>query len=300
MKPFDLSTAQVQVFDTETLRRALGIASKKASVTQETAHHFSEMLDHILYDVSIIQPEEAVRLAPRWAVEGVILVVPPSGQGLLHLLDTVDEFFDYRGARATALVVASPGCSALGAAAFARNVADATGETVAAVLPRYDAGDVASEALGGLMRVAAKTPLGGLIRAAFTGKRRAPKAQGLSDSHDTDIIQALLTDHRVGFDLIVGHHRGNAVLAHALNRLNATTPRQTERVGARTSIVTFGTPAALPVAFDHVVRIVGEHDWRNADMPTDLVVRGAGHHTNRALRGHVPVTATLKHALGIA
>ncbi|GFZ98087.1 hypothetical protein GCM10011497_30990 [Elstera cyanobacteriorum] len=300
MKPFDLSTAQVQVFDTETLRQTLDIGQKKRAATQETAHHFSELLDHLLYDINNIQPEEAVRLAPRWAVEGVILIVPPSGQGLLQILDTVDEFFEYRGHRATSLVIASPGCSALGAAAFARNVADATGETVAAVLPRYDAGDVASEALGGLMRVAAKTPLGGLIRAAFTGKRRAPKAQGLTDSHDTDIIQALLTDHRVSFDLIVGHHRGNAVLAHALTRLNGSVPRQTERVGARTSVVTFGTPAALPVAFDHVVRVIGEHDWRNAEMPVDVVVPGAGHHTNRALRGAVPVTATLKHVLGIA
>ena len=71
-------------------------------------------------------------------------------------------------------------------------------------------------------------------------------------------------------------------------------------VGARTSVVTFGTPAALPVAFDHVVRVIGEHDWRNAEMPVDVVVPGAGHHTNRALRGAVPVTATLKHVLGIA
>lgn len=300
MKPFDLSTAPVQVFDTETLRNRLQISRPKRTTMQETAHHFSEMIDHLLYDVGNVMPEEAIRLAPRWAVEGIILIVPPTGKGLLHLHDTIDEFFDYRGERATSLVVASPGCSALGAAAFARNIANATGEPVAAVLPRYAIGDVATEALGGLMQIAAKTPLGGLLRAAFTGRRRAPKPETLESSHDTAMIQALLTDYRMSFDLIVGHHKGNAVLAHALSAMNARSPRQTERVGMTTSVVTFGTPAALPLPFDHVVRVIGEHDRHAAPGLADHIVSGAGHHTNSALRGHLPVTQTLKTVLGIA
>lgn len=50
---------------------------------------------------------------------------------------------------ANALAIAGVGSSALGAAAFARNVADGLGEPVAAVVSGYGLADVLTEALGG-------------------------------------------------------------------------------------------------------------------------------------------------------
>ena len=75
--------------------------------------------------------------------------MPPTGAGSLVLCGTVDDFADAGGSEIRTLVVAGVGSSALGAAAFARNVADACGTPVAAVVSGYGLADLLTEALGG-------------------------------------------------------------------------------------------------------------------------------------------------------
>ena len=115
----------------------------------ESFRRRNAILDGIFYDIGKVTREEALTIAPWLAREGAILVVPPTGAGSLVLCGTVDDFFAAGGPGIRILVVAGVGSSALGAAAFARNVADAFGTPVAAVVSGYGLADLLTEALGG-------------------------------------------------------------------------------------------------------------------------------------------------------
>jgi hypothetical protein len=107
------------------------------------------LLDALFYDIGVVSQEEASAISPWLAAEGAILIVPPSGAGSLILCPSLDDFVSAGGEDVRVLAVAGVGSSALGSAAFARNVADATGTKVAAVVSGYGLADVAAEALGG-------------------------------------------------------------------------------------------------------------------------------------------------------
>ena len=107
------------------------------------------VLDAIFYDLKVIHPQEAAALAPWLAREGALLIVPPSGAGMLRMCLDIDDFAGAGGAGTRILAVAGVGSSALGTAAFARNVADAFGEPVAAVVSGYGLADLLTEAAGG-------------------------------------------------------------------------------------------------------------------------------------------------------
>ena len=77
-------------------------------------------------------------------------IVPPSGAGPLKLCLSIDQFAEFGGREVSAIAVADVGSSALGSAAFARNVADAIGRPVAAVVSGYG-WPTATEALGGFV-----------------------------------------------------------------------------------------------------------------------------------------------------
>ncbi|UGX94288.1 hypothetical protein G6321_00053645 [Bradyrhizobium barranii subsp. barranii] len=87
--------------------------------------------------------------APWLAREGAILIVPRPAAVRSKLCGTVDEFAAAGGPNIHILAVAGGGTSALGSAAFARNVADAFETTVAAVVSGYGLSDLLTEALGG-------------------------------------------------------------------------------------------------------------------------------------------------------
>src|SRR5215213_284794 len=118
------------------------------AVALSTLQRRNAALDSVFYDVGVITPEETPDLAFWLAREGAIVAVPPSGQGRLRLFLTPEEFYRDGGAVA-ALTVAGVGSSALGAAGFARNVADSLNKPVAAVVSGYGLADVLTEALGG-------------------------------------------------------------------------------------------------------------------------------------------------------
>ncbi|WP_271025207.1 hypothetical protein [Rhizobium sp. RCAM05973] len=107
-------------------------------------------LDALFYDIKVITPEEAVYISDSLAAEGAIMIVPPSGGAAITLCETVSEFVLRGGDKVRALAVAGIGGSALGAAAFARNVADAIQGPVAVVVSGYGIADVITEAFGGL------------------------------------------------------------------------------------------------------------------------------------------------------
>ena len=187
------------------------------------------LLDALFYDVGVVGREEAARISPWLAAEGAILIVPPSGDGQLTLCRSIDDFHAAGGDAVRTIAVAGVGSSALGSAAFARNVADATGENVAAVVSGYGLADIATEALGGFFWFGALNSLRhlfeGLDRATEPDRTAELSLQSRStgsptrESRDTRTVLALLNDRRLRFDLLIGHSKGNLVLSEALYAL---------------------------------------------------------------------------------
>ena len=97
------------------------------AVALEGLRRRNAVLDGMFYDISVVTESEAAAIAPWLAAEGAILIVPPSGAGDLALCPSAEDFVACGGAAVHALAVAGVGSSALGSAAFARNVADAIG-----------------------------------------------------------------------------------------------------------------------------------------------------------------------------
>ncbi|WP_112604894.1 hypothetical protein ACK83U_09980 [Rhizobium sp. WW22] len=264
-------------------------------------------LDALFYDVKVITPEEAFYISDSLAAEGAILIVPPSGLGALTLCETIDEFVLRGGGNARALAVAGIGGSALGAAAFARNVADAIDAPVAVVVSGYGIADAITEAFGGSFFFGHLRGLRPLLESLDDLAGR-PKVGAQRDgtaartSLDTRTVQALLADPRLSFRLLTGHSKGNLVLSAALHNLCKQDEARITELARHAKIVTIGARIAMPPVFTDVVDVTGEWDWfgeinSRAFIHADRRVAQAWHHTNTDLGGHLPVTTTLMEIL---
>jgi hypothetical protein len=308
-----VSLGAAQIARAASLPEQLVAPSPAREAFLENVRQRNAILDYLFYDVNCIKPSEAAHLAPRWAAEGAILIVPPTNVGDLTLHRTLGDFLASDETAVSTLVVAGVGSSALGAAAFARNVADAVEAPVAAVVSGFGLADVATEALGGFFWFGALNSL----RHAFEridditrpsiGVLDTTLTDGLGDdllrlSRDTRTVLALLHNEDLKFDLLAGHSKGNLVISEALYALGEHDRTRMERLGGTTRIVTFSARIAMPPAFHDVIDVMGEWDWfgdlnSRPDIPPDVVVPKALHHTNTELAWHLPVTTTLKLAL---
>lgn len=265
------------------------------------------VLDSFFYDVGKVTPEEARSIAPWFAKEGALLIVPPTGGGHLQLCADVEQFANAGGADVRVLVVAGVGSSALGAAAFARNVADAFDVPVAALVSGYGISDTLTEAIGGFFW------FGGLnkvrhqfeqIDNLFRGDAAGQRQIQVSNSHlnvartslDTRVLAALLSDPRFSFTLLAGHSKGNLVISEALFGLDPSTDARLQD----TWIVTVSATVAMPPRFkDRVLDVMGQWDWFGGfnSLPAlgvELRPAQAWHHTNTELFYHLPVTKVFR------
>ena len=293
---------------------ALPAHAQKAPVRSamlESVRQRNAVLDALFYDVRTISQEEAVTISPWLAAEGALLIVPPTGAGQLKLCPTIEDFVSADGETVHTLAVAGVGSSALGAAAFARNVADATGKPVAAVVSGYGLADVVTEALGGFFWFGALNStrhLFEILDLSTEGDHRAEQAleefegsQQVQESRDTRTVLALLRNRRFRFDLLTGHSKGNLVLSEALYDLKSRDGKRNAALAEASRIVTISARIAMPTPF-HVVDVIGAWDWfgnlnSRPDIPPDYVVPDAWHHTNTELPAHLPVTEALKAVL---
>lgn len=267
------------------------------------------LLDALFYDVKVILPDEAAALTPWTAGEGAILVVTPSGGEALRVCADLDDYFAHGGADITTLTVAGVGSSALGTAAFARNVADAVGKPVAAVVSGYGLADLAHEATGGFrwfygltsMLDAAAPPVA-RPRSTGTTAATAQTPEREPGGRDGDVVLALLMDDRAAIDLVVAHSKGNLVVSEALHALQRTDRARSDRLGESIHIVSVSSRIKMPRSCRQVTEVIGGWDRigdfaMRREAPADVVVPDAWHHTNTDLYGHLPVTKVLKEIL---
>lgn len=210
-------------------------------------------------------------------------------------------------------MVAGVGSSALGSAAFARNVADAAGAPVLAVVSGYGLADLMAEALGGyflfgsLNRVRhAFEWLDDLRRSGEPAEAVQAAQRSLSldpvalarNSEDVRTLVAVLSG-RCRFRWLVGHSKGNLVLSEALYAICETDPERFAELAGASDIITVSARIQMPRGPWRIVDVMGALDSFGAlnSMPaiaTDLEVPLAWHHTNTELAFHLPVTATLR------
>lgn len=266
-------------------------------------------LDAIFYDVKSLTAEETFYISDSLASEGLIMIVPPSGGAMLTICDSVAEYKLRGGRHVHALAVAGVGGSAMGAAAFARNVADAIGEPVAAVVSGYGLGDIINETIGGSfffgwlghMRndleviddVVGRPHLGAYEDRHKLALKPHPSAL------DTDTVETLLTDPSLSFHLLAGHSRGNRVLSEALYAIREEQPDLLRKIAGGLRIVTFGGRITMPPACRDVIDVIGELDWfgeinSRPQIDSDIRVPLAGHSTNTDFAGALQVTKLLK------
>lgn len=265
-------------------------------------------LDWLFYDVGALSESEAQGLSPWLAAEGAILIVPPTGAGAIRVCETVPDFVSAGGGSIRALAVAGVGSSALGAAALARNTADAIGAPVAAVVSGYGLADVAAEALGGFFWFGTLNSL----RHNFEWLDRLREWYRLGNttgvvstdellvrqSRDTQAVYDLVTHSALSFDLLIGHSKGNLVISEALYALNQDNRPRMRVLGQHWHIVTLSSVIAMPPTCKHVFDIIGGLDGfgamnSRADIAPDEVVPNAWHHTNTEIPLHLPVKTLL-------
>lgn len=267
-------------------------------------------VDAMFYDLSALHSHESADLAPHYAAEGAILTVQNSDHADVRLWPDYDAFrASSQTGAARAIAIAGLGSSALGAAAFARNVADAVDGPVLSVVSGYGLGDLVAESLGGLFWFSALgsmrhlfEPLDNFLRPhhstfAFS---KAPSLDGLQGSLDVKTLTALLAGH--DFDVIVGHSKGNMVISEALFALAEIAPERAEALAKTLRIVTIGARVPMPAPFRSAISIIGEYDSygqmnsRDGEEAT-ILVPNAGHHTNTEIPYHLDVTNAVAKAL---
>ncbi|TYC85119.1 hypothetical protein [Novosphingobium sp. BW1] len=251
-------------------------------------------LDALFYDIEGLESEDVARLAAWHAPEGALLLVPPAGKGEVQVFSELQDFLDAGGGEARALTVAGVGSSAIGSAAFARDIAEALGGSVAAVVSGYGLSDALTEAVGGFFWFGALNSLRhafeGLDRAARTLSDRSPSLTSIEAdsflrlSKDTATLIALLESPHCAIPLLVGHSKGNLVLSEALYALRKQA--KLGPVATRTQIVTISAKVGMPREFiGKVFDVMGQFDSFGAlnsrpDIEADYLVPGAWHSTN--------------------
>lgn len=284
--------------------------SPARNLSLETLRRRNATLDALFYDVKSVTADEAFYISGCLAAEGAILIVPPTGAGPLKLCDTVDDFIVAGGPGIDTLAVAGVGSSALGAAAFARNIADAIDKPVAVVISGYGLADAMTEAMGGYFLFGYLNS----VRHSFEmldelfGRPQFGVSIKLSPeklteaSLDTQTLKALLSDARLSFKLMIGHSKGNLIISEALYGLQESDKARLKKVADGCRIVTLSARIAMPPVFKDVIDVMGEWDWfgeinSRAAITADEVVAKAWHHTNTELPNHLPVTDVLRRVL---
>ncbi len=276
-------------------------------------------LDGLFYDISALNSSERDQLRRPGRPEGMILEVGPSWDRSLKVWDRLSQCEGLE-ARYRAITVAGVGSSALGAAALARNAADALRGPVLAVVSGHGLADIASEAAGGFFLFGGVNAMRHSVNAfdvAMNTARalnpwlpvpRMPRidpGQGFQLAHFSKDVKALLAllAGRVETDWIIGHSKGNLVISEALYALRAQDEARFARIAREVPIVTFGARIAMPGEVESVIDVMGDLDSFGAmnsrpDISVDVTVPGAWHHTNTRLPFHVPVTKVLERIIG--
>jgi hypothetical protein len=283
---------------------ALGPALRTPSDVFYTLRMRNHTMDALFYDVCVLSMAEIEALHALLGAEGGVLIVTPEAGDPIRFLPTPEEFLAMPE-RPRALAVAGVGSSAIGTAAFARNVALALGKPVAGVVSGYGMRDMMAEAMGGWFWFRARNLL-------FHDRSAAARAalvtgDGLSVlrdaySPDTVALTGLFQANEPAFDIIAAHSKGNLSVAEALYLSLDAAPAAAKRLMRGAHIITMGAAIYMPDQCRRVTDILGSGDWfgrmnSHPEIDIDIVVDGALHHTNTDIPACLDVVEAIRQAV---
>lgn len=286
--------------------------SPAREATLEWVRQRNAFLDYLFYDLGVISAADAAALAPRYAAEGSVLLVGPTADPSLAVWSNAETYLRQGPNEVGAIAVAGVGSSSLGAAAFARNVADAIGRPVISIVSGYGLSDLFAEAVGGFFWFGqlnsvrhAFEPIDEVLRPRRADGSQSAMSGAISAvesavrlSLDVKTLVALLASG-ISCDLLIGHSKGNLVISEALFALRTADAARVDRLGRTTAIITMSARIAMPSQFSRVVDVIGAIDAfgeinSRPGIAPDVRVPGAWHHTNTDLPMHLPVTRIVK------
>jgi hypothetical protein len=256
-------------------------------------------LDYIFYDMSALTEAERNYLYGINAIEGSFLVVSPAKRKDRDAVCLRPYASDMPLPKV--LTAAGVGSSDVGAASFARDVANALGQDVLAVVAGYGTEDLSWEAWGGFYLFGYANAVR-RFRRLFNLADRETDTGYIDKGADVVALAALLTREDVTFDYIVGHSKGNLLLSAALYiaaTLAGSSGRETLPPRFKNTIcVTMGAITEMPLGFKDVVDVLGLLDRlgrinSRSTIPADKTGL-YGHHTNPLLPYHMDVEKIIR------
>ena len=262
------------------------------------------VLDNFFYDITRLSLDERAKLTPLADREGSIIVVPPSNSDrkIRHYSHAL-RFMTKEGPGIRAIAVAGVGSSALGAAALARELADALDTDVAGIVTGYGLSDMMSEALGGWFAFGAADRIRHTMERAFARMRPAALAESVTPGSDAAATLAeILLAAPPKLDTLVAHSKGALVVAHALQLYVDDLAGEDSPLFKRLHIVTLGAVVGVPAEFKHVKQYLGAYDWfggANSSLGVKHErVPGVSHHLNPGFPYHMRVAPLLNGGAG--
>ena len=273
------------------------------------------ILDWLFYDIGNLTPSEYLALLNETNREGSILVVWPTGaRGDLG----VRKFDDHAALRAapgdllTRFAIAGVGSSDLGAASFARSVANRYGEPVGAIVAGYGVADLLGEAIGGWFVLGAANRLMKayhdaldehdvlaaltLQQAVNSDERQA--LEPVAGGSDTATLLRLLLDDDRKVASVAGHSKGSLSIAYALEGLALTRKRTAVARAKRMRVTTLGAVVEPPRSFSNLGQYLGALDWfggLNSEFGVAHETEPmAWHHLNSLIPLHMDVADILR------
>jgi hypothetical protein len=260
----------------------------------------NDALDRIFYNV---KPRDLERSAMLSGTQGSIVYVPADENApLVEVADATELLLNEEYSDVGAISVAGVGSSAIGAVGLARDVADATGVAVAAVVSGSGALDVVWQGLGGWYFLREDNQLEFFLEKTRNSLLMAGMVPGfepfieswdsIGSGPDIVTLKSLLRKNRLKqLKWIVGHSKGNLVISSALSELvlekslmpmkgvdivllsavTALPPdigRQHQYLGTWDDLGAVNSRIAVPY-----VPVIGAKHWLNRDLPMHLDAR---------------------------
>ena len=267
----------------------------------------NRLIDLIFYNVDRKDQQQVIDYGG--VPQGSIIVVSPNHDDALRFFPDAVEFFrDSCSKNVGAVSVAGVGSSAIGAVGLARDVANATGLQVAAIVSGYGIDDVIYEALGGWVFLrevnqleflteqieqAAQTAVPGLLATIET-------YDSVGAGPDMATAKSLLRADRLPrLQWVVGHSKGNLLISGAISELRFEGARVDLNAA---NLVLFSALTALPLGIGRQYQIIGSRDLLGGinsrlNIAHKLVI-GAMHHLNTQLPFHMNAVEQLRSILG--
>lgn len=245
-------------------------------IIQHLAYARNTSVDHLFYNTHALSGAEQRAIEHAGLRKGGVVVVPPTGTATaLRFYATAQDFTgspDHPNIEA--ITVAGVGSSALGAAAFARDVADAYGIDVAAVVSSHGLDDVLAETLGG------RWLWGHAPHSLLATEQRTIRQLA---NHPPPRLKAL-----------VGHSKGSLLINAALQHMaHRPTPLTTPP-----AVVTFGAVVNLPASHPRKFQFIGELDvlgqLNSTPAEPRITLKQAAHWLNAKVPLGIDVTAILR------